>query len=207
MERLNMVKLSGRASAVKLSHEHFGRYYYKFTVTNVRRSGVADTFPIVVEDVLLNFDVDYEDKEVLVTGVIRSMDTSKNPRKHHNVIYIAADEVEILDEPVPEGDINTVELIARNCTREPIIKITPLSQRKVTKLYLAISRSKNSDRADFVCCTAWSKNAGLAETLKRNDFIKLTGRLMSRDVRIGETETETVYEVSVKEMEILEDEE
>lgn len=206
MERLNRVRLSGRASAVKLSHEHFGRYYYKFTVTNVRRSGVADTFPIVVEDVLLNFDVDYEDKEVLVTGVIRSMDTSKNPNKHHNVNYIADDEVEILDGQVPEGDINEVEFIARSCTKEPYAKLTPVTHRKVSNLFVAIPR-EYSERADFIRCTLWGKGADLAVDVKRNDYIKVTGRLMSRDVYVNGEETESVYEISVKEMEKLEDEE
>ena len=37
--------------------------------------------------------------------------------------------------------------------------------------------------------------------------IKVTGRLMSRDVYVNGEETESVYEISVKEMEKLEDEE
>lgn len=36
---------------------------------------------------------------------------------------------------------------------------------------------------------------------------KVTGRLMSRDVYVNGEETESVYEISVKEMEKLEDEE
>lgn len=205
MQNLNKVRLSGRAEKVVFSHECFGKYYYRFTLTNVRSSGVTDNFPIVIEDSVVQ-DNEYEGKEVLVTGVIRSMDTSKNQKKHHNVNYIAADTVEILDEPVPEGDINKVELIARNCTKEPYVKITPLSRRKVSNLFLAIPREKYPNRVDFVGCTLWGKGAELAGTVKRNDFVKIAGRLMSRDVLIGETETETVYEVSVKEMEILEDE-
>lgn len=206
MEKLNKVKLSGQAGEVVFSHECFGKYYYRFSLTNVRSSGVTDTFPIVIEDSIIR-DNEYEGKEVLVTGVIRSMDISKNPKKHHNVIYVAANEVEILDEPVLDGDINTVELISRNCTKEPCIKVTPLSRRKVLNLFLAIPREKYSERVDFIGCTLWGKGAELAETMKRNDFVKLTGRLMSREVRIGENEIETVYEVSVKEMEKLEDEE
>lgn len=205
MQNLNKVRLSGRAEKVVFSHECFGKYYYRFTLTNVRSSGVTDNFQIVIEDSVVQNN-EYEGKEVLVTGVIRSMDTSKNPKKHHNVNYIAADEVEILDEPVPEGDINTVELIARNCTKEPYVKITPLSRRKVSNLFLAIPREKYPNRVDFIGCTLWGKGAELAETVNRNDFVKITGRLMSRDVLVGETETETVYEVSVKEMEILGDE-
>lgn len=205
MQKLNKVILSGRAEKVVFSHECLGKYYYRFTLTNVRSSGVTDRFPIVIEDSIVK-DNEYEGKEVLVTGVIRSMDTSKNPKKHHNVNYIAADEVDILEVPAPEGDINMVELIARNCTKEPYIKITPLSRRKVSNLFLAIPREKYRNRADFIGCTLWGKGADLAETVKRNDFVKITGRLMSRDVLINETETETVYEVSVKEMEILEDE-
>ena len=134
------------------------------------------------------------------------MDISKNPNKHHNVNYIAADEVEILEEQVPEGDINEVEFIARSCTKEPYAKLTPVTHRKVLNLFVAIPRDF-SERADFIRCTLWGKGADLAVDVKRNDYIKVTGRLMSRDVYVNGEETESVYEISVKEMEKLEDEE
>lgn len=187
------------------SHEHYGRYYYKFMLTVIRKSGAVDMFPIVIEDSVVR-DNDYNGKEVVVTGVIRSMDTSKNPNKHHNVNYIAADKVEILEEQVPDGDINEVEFIARSCTREPYVKLTPVTHKKVLNLFVAIPRDF-SERADFTRCTLWGKGADLAVDVKRNDYIKVTGRLMSRDVYVNGEETESVYEISVKEMEKLEDEE
>ena len=49
--------------------------------------------------------------------------------------------------------------------------------------------------------------ADLAVDVKRNDYIKVVGRLMSRDVYVNGEEAESVYEISVKEMEKLEDEE
>ena len=187
------------------SHEHYGRYYYKFMLTVIRKSGAVDMFPIVIEDSIVR-DNDYNEKEVVVTGAIRSMDTSKNPNKHHNANYIAADEVEILEEQVPDGDINEVEFIARSCTKEPYSKLTPVTHRKVLNLFVAIPRDF-SERADFIRCTLWGKGADLAVDVKRNDYIKVTGRLMSRDVYVNGEETESVYEISVKEMEKLEDEE
>ena len=205
MKRLNKVRLSGRAGEIVFSHEHYGRYYYKFMLTVIRKSGAVDMFPIVIEDSVVR-DNDYNGKEVVVTGAIRSMDTSKNPNKHHNVNYIAADEVEILEEQVPEGDINEVEFIARSCTREPYVKLTPVTHKKVLNLFVAIPRDF-SERADFIRCTLWGKGADLAVDVKRNDCIKVTGRLMSRDVYVNDEETESVYEISVKEMEKLEDEE
>lgn len=205
MQRLNKVRLSGRAGEKVFSHEHYGRYYYKFMLTVIRKSGAVDMFPIVIEDSVVR-DNDYNGKEVLVTGAIRSMDTSKNPNKHHNVNYIAADEVKILEEQVPEGDINEVEFIARSCTREPYAKLTPVTHKKVLNLFVAIPRDF-SERADFIRCTLWGKGADLAVDVKRNDCIKVTGRLMSRDVYVNGEETESVYEISVKEMEKLEDEE
>lgn len=205
MQRLNKVRLSGRAGEIVFSHEHYGRCYYKFMLTVIRKSGAVDMFPIVIEDSVVR-DNDYNGKEVLVTGAIRSMDTSKNPNKHHNVNYIAADEVKILEEQVPEGDINEVEFIARSCTREPYAKLTPVTHKKVLNLFVAIPRDF-SERADFIRCTLWGKGADLAVDVKRNDCIKVTGRLMSRDVYVNGEETESVYEISVKEMEKLEDEE
>lgn len=205
MQRLNKVILSGRAGAIVFSHEHYGRYYYKFMLTVIRKSGAADMFPVVIEDSIV-CDNDYSGKEVVVTGAIRSIDTSKNPNKHHNTNYIAADEVEILEEQVPEGNINEVEFIARSCTKEPYAKLTPVTHRKVLNLFVAIPRDY-SERADFIRCTLWGKGADLAVDVKRNDYIKVIGRLMSRDVYVNGEETESVYEISVKEMEKLEDEE
>ena len=205
MQRLNKVRLSGRAGEIVFSHEHYERYYYKFMLTVIRKSGAVDMFPIVIEDSIVR-DNYYNGKEVVVTGAIRSMDTSKNPNKHHNVNYIAADEVEILEEQVPDGDINEVEFVARSCTKEPYAKLTPVTHRKVLNLFVAITRDF-SERADFTRCTLWGKGADLAVDVKRNDYIKVTGRLMSRDVYVNGEETESVYEISVKEMEKLEDEE
>jgi hypothetical protein len=204
MKRLNKVRLSGRAGEIVFSHEHYGRYYYKFMLTVIRKSGAVDMFPIVIEDSVVR-DNDYNGKEVMVTGAIRSMDTSKNPNKHHNTNYIAADEVKVLDEQAPEGDINEVEFIARSCTREPHAKLTPVTHRKVLNLFVAIPRDF-SERADFIRCNLWGKGADLAVDVKRNDYIKVTGRLISRDVYVNGEETESVYEISVKEME-MEDEE
>lgn len=204
MQRLNKVRLSGRAGEIVFSHEHYGRYYYKFMLTVIRKSGAVDMFPIVIEDSVVR-DNDYNGKEVMVTGAIRSMDTSKNPNKHHNTNYIAADEVKVLDEQAPEGDINEVEFIARSCTREPHAKLTPVTHRKVLNLFVAIPRDF-SERADFIRCNLWGKGADLAVDVKRNDYIKVTGRLISRDVYVNGEETESVYEISVKEME-MEDEE
>lgn len=205
MQRLNKVRLSGRAGEIVFSHEHYGRYYYKFMLTVIRRSSAVDMFLIVIEDSVV-CDNDYNGKEVVVTGAVRSMDISKNPNKHHNVNYIAADEVEILEEQVPEGDINEVEFIARSCTKEPYARLTPVTHRKVLNLFVAIPRDF-SERADFIRCTLWGKGADLAVDVKRNDYIKVNGRLMSRDVYVNGEETESVYEISVKEMEKLEDEE
>ena len=164
MQRLNKVRLSGRAGEIVFSHEHYGRYYYKFMLTVIRRSGAVDMFPIVIEDSIVR-DSNYNGKEIVVTGAIRSMDTSKNPNK-----------------------------------------LTSVTHRKVSNLFVAIPR-EYSERADFIRCTLWGKGADLAVDVKRNDYIKVTGRLMSRDVYVNGEETESVYEISVKEMEKLEDEE
>ena len=177
MLRLNKVRLSGRAGEIVFSHEHYGRYYYKFMLTVIRKSGAVDMFPIVIED-----------------SIVRDNN------------YNAADEVEFLEEQVPEGDINEVEFIARSCTREPYAKLTPVTHKKVLNLFVAIPR-EYSERADFIRCTLWGKGADLAVDVKRNDYIKVNGRLMSRDVYVNGEETESVYEISVKEMEKLEDEE
>lgn len=59
MQRLNKVRLSGRAGEIVFSHEHYGRYYYKFMLTVIRKSGAVDMFPIVIEDSIVR-DNDYK---------------------------------------------------------------------------------------------------------------------------------------------------
>ena len=78
-----------------------------------------------------------------------------------------------------------MEFIARSCTREPYVKLTPVTHRKVLNLFVAIPRDF-SERADFTRCTLWGKGADLAVDVKRNDYIKVTGRLMSRDVYVND---------------------
>ena len=47
MKRLNKVRLSGRAGEIVFSHEHYGRYYYKFMLTVIRRSGAVDMLSLI----------------------------------------------------------------------------------------------------------------------------------------------------------------
>ena len=71
-------------------------------------------------------------------------------------------------------------------------------------LLLTISRSQR--RWDAVYCALWNSLAEKAEALKKGDYVKISGRLLSRDMLKNEKDIETVYEVSANEMEILEDE-
>ena len=47
MQRLNKVRLSGRAGEIVFSHEHYGRYYYKFMLTVIRKSGAVDMLSLI----------------------------------------------------------------------------------------------------------------------------------------------------------------
>ena len=53
MQRLNKVRLSGRAGEIVFRHEHYGRYYYKFMLTVIRKSGAVDMFPIQISTTML----------------------------------------------------------------------------------------------------------------------------------------------------------
>lgn len=202
MERLNKARISGRAGDVVFSHEINGKYYYNLMVTVVKDNGIADIFPVIVEDSILGSE-EYSDKEVLVTGEIRSINMAKENKNPKNVSFVSANKIQILGEPIPGGDINEVEFIGKSYTKNPTVRETRVAHRKVTDLFIAIPRSKT--RNDFVSCSFWGKKAEFAEKIQKFDFVKIKGKLVNRDFLI-ENRKETKYEVFVTEMEKIEDE-
>lgn len=202
MERLNRVRISGRAGDVVFSHGINGKYFYNMMVTVVTDNEIAEIFPVIAEDSILGSE-EYFDKEVLVIGEIRSLNVAKENESPRNVSFISADKIQILEEPMPGGDINEVEFIGKSYTKFPIMRETRVAHRKVTNLFIAIPRTKN--RNDFISCSFWGKKADAAEKIQKFDFVRIRGKLLSRDFVIGNRK-ETKYEVFVIEMEKLEDE-
>ena len=201
MEKLNKVRLSGRTCEVGRSHKYVGKQFYSITLVNIRPFGISDRFQIIIEKSIMGND-EYEGKEILVTGSFRSFNISKEPGKRHNVNYIYADSIKLLDGPAPGGDINEIEFIARNCSQNT--NPVKVGENKVLNLLLTISRSQC--RWDAVYCSLWNSLAEKAGALKKGDCVKISGRLLSREMLKNAKDLETVYEVSAKEMEILEDE-
>lgn len=202
MERLNRVRLSGRASKARFHHSYEEKYYYKIVLTQVRKSGKVDFFTVIVEDSVLGM-LETENKEVLIVGSIRSKDISRNG-KPYNIHYITASSIEIIEEP-EEADINSVEIIGRSCTKEPIMGITKIQKRCLTKILVAVNKYNTpNSSSDFINCLFWGDKAKFAESIKRKDVLSIQGRVETRERNSLEVEgeVETVYEVSVNSVEV-----
>ena len=100
------------------------------------------------------------------------------------------------------GQYNDVEIIGQIC-KEPYIRETPLTKRKITDFAVEIKNGKCRNR---IYCIAWGKDAEYVyRALSVGDKVKVKGRLQSRDYEKllddGTTETRTAYEVSVQQIE------
>lgn len=195
----NKITISGIATGVAFSHEAYGKYYYRMPVMVTRSSGKTDYLTVVSSDSVLGIE-DYDGKEVIVHGAIRS----RKINSKDNVVYIAADSVDVLESSIANGDLNMVEIEGIVCNQNPHGKYTPVSGRYILNLFLAIKRKRW--RADYAPCCIWGKTAkAIEEKISQGSKIKLSGRLFSREL-YRNSEFVDVYEISASEVEVINEE-
>lgn len=195
----NKIVISGVASNVAFHHEAFGIYYYQTSVAVTRRSGNIDYLDVVASDETFGA-YDYEGKEVVVHGAIRS----RMDKNQMSEAYVAADTIEILDVPVAGGDLNKVEVEGFICNKNIEGKYTPITRRYILNLFLAIPRDrKRKGRADYIPCCIWGKTAKeIEKQVEQGSKIKLTGMLLSREL-YKNGEFVSAPEISVNSVEVL----
>lgn len=205
----NKVILSGEiVSNFEFSHEVYGEGFYVSQLASERLSGQKDIIQIMVSDRLVDTDADWIGQFVRVSGQFRSYNKYEEG-KTKLILSVFAREFEIMDfeNSMPnEPDSNYIYLDGYIC-KQPMYRKTPLG-REIADILLAVNRPY--EKSDYIPCIAWGRNERFASGLKVGTRLQIEGRIQGREYqkRISETESETrtVYEVSISRLEVAEDE-
>ena len=201
---INSVIVSGVIeSELIFNNSQFGENFYKMIISVERNSGVKDYIPVLISERLINVRENYCDKHIKITGQFRSYD-SRDGEKSKLLLFVFVKECGFLDD-ANANNTNSVELTGFIC-KKPVRRKTPLG-REVTDVLLAVNRQYY--RTDYIPCICWGRNAKYVEGLNVGDQIKIAGRIQSREYKKrtseGETESRTAYEVSIMQLEYLDD--
>ena len=196
---MNSVNLTGTIdSEFKPSIKKRGEKLFLFYLSSIRLSGTVDRIPCLVPDRIIDTSSDLIGVSVSVFGRIYTYN-----HKNKLMINVLVENIQIQE----RNDDNSVNIDGFLC-KIPNNRTTP-NGRIITDLMIASNYGKF--KSDYIPCICWGKNAIRARDFKIGDHIKVTGRLQSRDYvkKISEKETEVraAYEVSIKNMEVVESEE
>ena len=182
------------------SHTLYGRKFYRARLIVTRFSGTNDFIPIMVSEKLIDTDHDYSGDYVSVEGEMRSRNRH-DYGKNHLDLYLLAKEIEIEDFLCSE---NIIYLDGYLC-KKPVYRVTPLG-REISEIILAVNRDYG---ASYIPCICWFGNAREIVNFDVGTRIKLYGRVQSRSYqkKVSDTKIEirTTYEVSVSEMEVVDE--
>lgn len=192
----NQVNLIGSIESDFIhSHSLYGETFYVLTLSVKRQSGQADLLPLLVSDRLIDVNKPLIGQCVHVRGSFRSHN-QHDADKDRVKMYVFVDEIKTLD--TPTAHVNDIFLEGNLC-KQPVYRHTPLG-REIADAVLAVNRAHNN-RADFISCILWGRNAYFGSTLKAGDRVRMAGRIQSRQYSKG-GEVKTAYEVSVSLLEI-----
>lgn len=198
----NQIEISGMVnSEITFDHSNHKETFVRFSILSERKSGVEDELLVIANSILCE-DISYG-SEATITGNIRTMNYTGTDGKRHMKVYIFANSV---SEHPDEKDKNNVYLEGTIC-KEPVYRTTP-SGREITDVFLAVNR--NYGKSDYIPCICWGINAKKADKKHVGDKICVTGRFQSRNYAKNLNDMNfifTAYEVSVREMEELEEKE
>ena len=196
----NIVYLTGEiVSDFRFSHEVFGEKFYYFDLKTNRLSENADILPILVSERIANVKESAIGAMVEVTGQIRSHnDNSKM------VLSVFVNELQNVEEYTTDN--NVVYLRGFIC-KEPTYRFTP-GGKEISDVILAVNRPYS--KTDYIPCICWGRDASYMGYQSVGTELILEGRFQSRKYtkrfENGESEERTAYELSVKKLEVVENE-
>lgn len=206
IENNRVIIIGEIVSEFAFSHEVFGEKFYTTYLSTERTSGTADVIPVMVSDRLVDITENWIGQSVRVGGQFRSYNKHEE-EKTRLLLSVFAREFEVQkdDGEVRLYDKNSISLDGCIC-KEPNYRETPLG-REIADLLLAVNRPYG--KSDYIPCICWGRNARFAGQLEVGTRIAIEGRIQSREYekRISDTETETrtVYEVSVSKINAIEE--
>ena len=194
----------------KFSHEIYGEKFYTFGLSVPRLSGNSDVIPVTISERLFREDELVLEKKVKITGQFRSYNSYENER-NRLILTVFAKDIEFLanqeEEVVASKDLvsNEVVLIGYIC-KTPIYRQTPFG-REIADVLLAVNRAYN--KSDYIPCITWGRNARYCSKMGVGTEVKVAGRIQSRSYEKkyedGTTEQKVAYEVSISNLEVLEE--
>lgn len=183
------------------SFQSHGEKFYSFEVAAMRKSGCADSIPVIVSERLVDVSQSLIGKQIHVTGNFRSYNKYQENRTKL-ILNVFARECEVTD---TVSDCNCIEMEGYIC-KEVRYRKTPLG-REISDLLLAVNRPY--DKSDCIPCVIWGRNASYISNFAVGTKIKVVGRIQSREyvkqLEDGSSETRVAYEVSASEVKVMEE--
>lgn len=201
----NQVTISGEiVSDFEFSHEVYGEKFYMTKLASKRNSGAEDIIPIIVSDRLINIEK-WKGKLAEVSGQFRSYN-KKYEDKAKLILFVFANEFKQIEEIPFLEDENKILLEGFLC-KNPKYRKTPLG-REIADILIAVNRPYR--KSDYIPCIAWGRNAKFASGLEIGSKLQIEGRIQSREyqkkISDDECETRIAYEVSIRDMREMENE-
>ena len=193
---LNQNSLTGMISEpVTYSHEIYGEKFFETVLKIPRGNEKEDLIPVVVPDRVTDVTGLSENQIVSVRGQLRSYN-HEDGDLHFLSHRVFAESVSAFSGKTVKFE-DRVKLEGYVCT-QPSYRITP-GGKQITGFLLAVNRL--FDRADYISCICWGRNAVYASGFETGAFLRVEGRLQSRGYRkvlpAGKVLKRKVYEVSV----------
>lgn len=188
---------------LKLNHKTYGEAFYTFEVGITRNSGYEDRIKVMASERILRILPVAVGMYVDIEGQVRTYNEDVGGRNRLNIVIFARDLAETEADAFPVNDIYLEGYLCK----KPLSRTSPLG-RKICDLMLAVNRMYN--KSDYIPCIAWGRNAVYSASFAVGDKIAIRGRLQSRQYRKkqedGGVMTKTAYEVSILQMEPVEQE-
>lgn len=190
---------------LEFSHEFLGEKFYKTLVRTERLNGFFDDVPTMISERLLEKTIDYTGSFIEIKGQFRSYNKREN-EKNHLMLILFAREILFLESNDKKESRNVVFLEGTIC-KEPIYRITPKG-REITDVMLAVNGIYN--KSSYIPLIVWGRDAMYISRFTVGSKIAIKGRIQNRQYQKmtdDGMEVKTAYEVSVRQIDILEESE
>lgn len=185
-----------------------GESFYEGRLNVERLSENSDILPFTVSEKLLKaYNVGLEKGEkIKFIGEFRSYNKLIDGKSRLILSFFVKEITQMTEED--EKATNELTLTGFIC-KTPVYRTTPFN-RQICDVLLAVNRP-NFNKSDYIPCILWGRNAKYIQNQEVGTKITLVGRIQSRkyrkEIREGEFEERTAYEVSCQSIEILAKEE
>ena len=178
-----------------------GENFYEGKLSVERLSETNDILPFTISEKLLKaYNLTLENGEkIKLIGELRSYNKLIDGKSRLILSFfvkeVSREEQETTNELALTGFI----------CKTPIYRTTPFN-RQICDVLLAVNRP-NFNKSDYIPCILWGRNAKFIQNQEVGTKISLVGRIQSRkyrkEIKEGEFEERTAYEVSCQSVEIV----